>query len=151
MPESSALDSLSFRHRRFVEEYVIDFNGLQAAIRAGFARKAARSQASRLLTKANIQQAVAELAKIASTNAELTVERVVQEIARICFADVRQLYGKNGRVLDANELDPDTAAAVAGIKVGEVQITRRRRTSIKNYTKEYKFCSKTEALSLPAP
>ena len=45
---------LTARQSRFVEEYVKDCNGAQAAIRAGYSEKAAKEQASRLLTNANI-------------------------------------------------------------------------------------------------
>jgi len=47
---------LSEKQKRFCEEYTVDFNGLQAAIRAGYSEKTANQQASRLLTKVNIQQ-----------------------------------------------------------------------------------------------
>jgi phage terminase small subunit len=47
------------RQARFVKEYALDHNGAQAAIRAGYSPKTARSQAQRLLTKDNIRQALA--------------------------------------------------------------------------------------------
>lgn len=49
------------RHERFCQEYVIDYNGTQAAIRAGYKEKNARSQASALLTNPNILTRVREL------------------------------------------------------------------------------------------
>lgn len=55
----AALDNK--RHERFCQEYVVDYNGTQAAIRAGYKEKSARSQASELLTNPNILSRVREL------------------------------------------------------------------------------------------
>jgi phage terminase small subunit len=52
--------SLTPKQRRFTEEYLLDLNGVQAAIRAGYSLPTAAAQASRLLTKANVQDAVAD-------------------------------------------------------------------------------------------
>lgn len=49
------------RYERFCQEYVVDYNGAQAAIRAGFKEGSARQQAARLLTNANILSRVREL------------------------------------------------------------------------------------------
>ena len=49
------------RYERFCQEYVVDYNGTQAAIRAGYKEKNARSQASALLTNPNILARVREL------------------------------------------------------------------------------------------
>lgn len=47
--------SLTIRQTRFIDEYLIDYNGTQAAIRAGYSKLAAKEQASRLLTNANVK------------------------------------------------------------------------------------------------
>ena len=49
------------KHERFCQEYLIDLNGKQAAIRTGYSEATAAAQASRLLTNVNIQERVAEL------------------------------------------------------------------------------------------
>ena len=51
---------LNSRQAAFISEYLIDRNGAQAAIRAGYSPKAAKEQASRLLTNANIRRAIAQ-------------------------------------------------------------------------------------------
>ena len=53
--------ALNARHKRFADEYVIDLNGARAAIAAGYKEKTARITASKLLTKANIQQYISDL------------------------------------------------------------------------------------------
>jgi len=49
------------KRRRFVEEYRVDWNATQAAIRAGYSPRSARQHASYLLTKHDIQEALAEV------------------------------------------------------------------------------------------
>ena len=52
--------NLSPKQTRFVEEYLIDLNATQAAIRAGYSSKSARAIASQNLTKLDIQEAIAK-------------------------------------------------------------------------------------------
>ena len=49
------------RQELFVAEYIVDLNATQAAIRAGYSRKTARSQGQRLLTNVDIQNAIREV------------------------------------------------------------------------------------------
>ena len=61
---------LTIRQARFVEEYLVCGSGAEAARRAGYRPRAARQQASRLLTKANIRGEIdrkrAEIAEVAT-------------------------------------------------------------------------------------
>ena len=57
------------KQRRFADEYLIDTNGTQAAIRAGYSKKSARQIADQLLSKLDIRQYIDErLEQIASEN-----------------------------------------------------------------------------------
>jgi len=55
--------SLNDRQRRFIDEYLIDMNATQAAIRAGYSERTARSQGQRLLTHVDIKRAIDERMK----------------------------------------------------------------------------------------
>ena len=61
MTKESAVDRLTSRQRHFAEEYVVDFNGRQAAIRAGYSLASASSVASRNTSRPDIQAAIREL------------------------------------------------------------------------------------------
>lgn len=50
--------ALSYKQQRFVAEYLKDFNGSQAAIRAGYSERSSRSTASELLTNPNVSAAI---------------------------------------------------------------------------------------------
>lgn len=74
---------LSARQAAFVREYLVDGNGTQAAIRAGYSKKTANEQASRLLAKNNIREAVAagqqKIAEATETEAEWVRRRLREE------------------------------------------------------------------------
>ena len=111
------MSKLTAKQRRFVEEYLIDLNATQAAIRAGYSEKAARIQGCENLTKPNIQSAIAEAQKARSDRTEVTADMVVKELARIGFSDLRNMLTPNGSLLDPQDWDDDTAAAISSIEV----------------------------------
>ena len=71
---------------RFCEEYMIDLNATQAAIRAGYSPKTAREQAPRLLANVSIQNRIAQLQAEQSRRTGVSADRVVRELAKIAFA-----------------------------------------------------------------
>ena len=68
------------RHERFCQEYLVDLNGTQAAIRAGYKGKSAPSQASALLTNPNVLARVGELRKEQRERLALNADFVVLEL-----------------------------------------------------------------------
>lgn len=82
---------LTPKQQRFVDEYLVDLNGTQAAARAGYSTRTANEQAARLLAKASIQAAVqAGRASLAAT-AHADAERVISDAWLIATADPREL------------------------------------------------------------
>lgn len=82
------LSKLSAKQRIFCEEFVIDGNGTQAAIRAGYSKAAAKEQASRSLTNVNVSAYVNHLRSIAAKATGITAQRILEEYAKIAFADL---------------------------------------------------------------
>ena len=70
--------NLTPKQQRFVEEYLIDLNATQAAIRAGYSEKTAKEIGSENLTKPNIAKAIEEAQESLSNKTQLTVDMVVQ-------------------------------------------------------------------------
>ena len=66
------------KHERFCQEYIIDLNGTKAYERTYGKVKAARVQASKLLSKANIQARIAELKEIRSERTVITQDMVLR-------------------------------------------------------------------------
>jgi phage terminase small subunit len=110
---------LNSKQLRFIDEYLIDFNASQAAIRAGYSKKTAGSIGFNLLKKAEIQQAIKAKQRELANKAGITRERIVAEVARIAFADVRRLFKSDGTLKPVQEIDDDTAGALAGVDVVE--------------------------------
>jgi phage terminase small subunit len=113
---------LNSRQEAFWREWLIDRNGTQAAIRAGYSPKAAHSTAHALLRHPKIQERIAEALAEVQTRMDVTLERVVQEYARIAFADIRQLFRPDGTLVPVHELTDDAAAALQAFDTDEIRI-----------------------------
>lgn len=107
---------LTPKQQRFVEEYLIDLNATQAAIRAGYSPETAYSIGSENLKKPEIATAIEAARKNLSETSGITLERVQKEYARLAFLDIRKAFDEEGRLKPIHELDDDTAAAIAGIE-----------------------------------
>lgn len=80
---------LTDKQARFCEEYLIDLNATQAAIRAGYSEKTANRIASELLSKLDIQEKIAELKAERSKRTEITQDSFIQELAAVARAEVK--------------------------------------------------------------
>lgn len=77
---------LTAKQQRFCDEYLIDLNATQAAIRAGYSKKTANEQGARLLVNVSIQKKISELQKEREKRTEITQDSVLHELALIAFA-----------------------------------------------------------------
>lgn len=111
---------LSPKQRRFVEEYLVDLNATQAAIRAGYSGKRADAQGWENLRKPEIAQAIAQAQAARSARTAITADRVLFELARLAFVDVRRFYDTNGCLKKLSDLDDDTASALASVETREI-------------------------------
>ena len=73
------------KQKRFVEEYLIDLNATQAAIRAGYSPDTAKSIGSENLTKPDIRAAVDKAEAERSRRTGINQDRVIREIAKLAF------------------------------------------------------------------
>jgi phage terminase small subunit len=136
--------ALTPKQQRFVDEYLIDLNATQAAIRAGYSKKTAQEQSARLLSNVMVQQRVQEQMKAREQRTGITQDRVLKELARIAFFDIRKLYHADGSLKRPDELDDDAAAVLSGIDVTEMGGNDGPVT----LTKKAKVFDKTAALTL---
>ena len=77
---------LTAKQQRFCDEYLIDLNATQAAIRAGYSPKTAEQLAYQLLQKTSVQNHISELQKKREERTEITQDSVLHELALIAFA-----------------------------------------------------------------
>jgi phage terminase small subunit len=144
------LTSLEPKQIKFCQEYLVDFNGTQAAIRAGYSKRSAKEQAARLLTKDHVQAYLSAKKEKISNKLEITQERTMREIAAIAFQDARKYFDENGQLIPIHLLDDEAAAALAGMDIDELfEFSDGEKRQI-GITKKIKRFDKTKALEMLA-
>jgi len=140
-------------HELFAQEYAKHHSSRKAAMAIGLHPNGG----NRLLQRPEIQKRVDQLADMAFSKENITAFRVIRELARIAFADPRGLTDEHGCYLPLHELDDDTAAVIAGVKVaieggkrgklkrGHAEEGNEEETEL-TVVKDYKMVGKTEAL-----
>lgn len=111
---------LNAKQQRFVEEYLVDLNATQAAIRAGYSAKTANEQGARLLANVSVAAAVSEAQQARSERTEITQDMVLRELGKIGFANMQDYMrvGADGDpYLDFSGLSRDQAAALIEVTV----------------------------------
>ena len=77
------MSELEEKQKMFCKEYLVDFNGTQAAIRAGYSKKTANEQASRLLAKVNVQTYLKKLIEKRNERTKITQDEVIADIIKV--------------------------------------------------------------------
>ena len=134
-------DNLTVKQRMFVEEYLIDLNATQAAIRAGYSAKTADQQGSRMLANVKVQQAIAEHMAERSRRTGVNQDRVVLELAKIAFVRMTDVVDSNGRI--RHDASADDLSCIESIKYKESD--NEFGGSVE---REVKIASKMKALEL---
>lgn len=144
---------LNEKQQRFVDEYLVDLNATQAAIRAGYSSNRASEIGYQLLHKTTVAAAVARAQAERSRRTGIIADRVLRELARVAFLDPAKVIN-----MDTAEVLPDVTeddrAVISGVKVkyiphkdydddGEPVI----ETAIE---REVKFADKLKALDMLA-
>ena len=104
------------KQKRFVEEYLIDLNATQAAIRAGYSPDTAKSIGSENLTKPDIQARIAKAMAERSRRTGVNADRVIMELAKIAFVNASDVIDADTATVKADALPEDTAA-IQSVKV----------------------------------
>lgn len=136
---------LNEKQAAFVREYVKDFNATQAAVRAGYSAKSAPVNGPRLLANAGIQKAIEKMKVAVCARAELTTDRIVQELERIAFGNLKNSvdWDSGGTSIKASsDLPDDVSATIMAIEEDEHETTSptgathtRRKVKVKHYDK----------------
>lgn len=133
---------LTEKQQRFVDEYLIDLNATQSAIRAGYSAKRASEIGYQLLQKTTVQTAIAEKMAERSRRVGINQDRVIMELAKIALVNIRDVVNTENATLLPDAGREDTAA---------IQSVKVKRTISDNMTieeREIKMADKTRALEL---
>lgn len=134
--------TLTPKQQRFVEEYLVDLNGTQAAIRAGYSPKGASVQACRLLALAKVQAAIQAGREALSRRTEITADAVLKELAKIGFADIRNIFREDGSLMAPTDMPDEIACAVASVEV----VTVSKGEGMVEHVAKVKLADKRAAL-----
>ena len=106
---------LTPKQRRFVDEYLIDLNATQAAIRAGYSPKYADREGHRLVENSRVSAAIDKAKAERSRRTGITADRVLQELAKIAFVNAADVIGNDGSLIHG--AGRDDTAAIQSVKV----------------------------------
>ena len=107
---------MTHKQKLFVEEYLIDLNATQAAIRAGYSPKSANEQGARLLANVSISSAVAVALAERSKRTGINADRIIQELAKLAFINPIDVINMESASINTDASRDDTAA-IASVKV----------------------------------
>lgn len=104
------------KQKLFCEEYPIDLNATQAAIRAGYSPESAGSIGSELLKKPEIRARIDKMMAERSKRTGINADRVLQELGKIAFVNAADVIDMNNATVK-DGADRDDTAAIASVKV----------------------------------
>lgn len=128
---------LTDKQKLFVDEYLIDLNAKQAAIRAGYSVKTAEQIGYQMLQKTSVSDAIAQAMAMRSRRTGITADRVLNELAKIGFANAADIINFGSATVQ-EDADRDDTACIQSIKVKTIptedgEITERE---VKLYDKK---------------
>lgn len=129
---------LTAKQKRFCDEYLIDLNATQAAIRAGYSPKTACEQASRLLANVKVQDEIAIEMAERSKRTGINQDRVLMEIAKMAFVNIDDVIDLNTAQVKQTATKEDLAC-IQSVKIKPTEFGTER---------EIKLCDKKSNLEL---
>lgn len=143
--------ALTPKQKIFADEYLIDLNATRA-YKVAYPRvkneETAAAAGARLLRNVKVVEYVQKRMDERAQRTEITQDRVLQELAKLGFFDIRKLFDDSGKPLDITGLDDDTAACIAGLEVMDVYEGTGEDKEFAGYVKKYKLSDKLKALEL---
>ena len=139
---------ISEKAKRFAEEYLVDLNATQAAIRAGYAPGSAGVTGSKLLKSANVKSIVDAAMKERGERTSITADAVLQELWRIARSDITKALDGRGCLLPIGEMPPEAKAAIASLDTEEVFEGQGEERVQVGVSRKLRNWDKTKALEL---
>ena len=133
---------LTTKQKCFIEEYLLDLNATQAAIRAGYSARNADKISSELMGKTRVSEAIKEKMAERSRRTGINQDRVIQELARVAFVNPQNVIDtETGKIKP--EASEDDLACIQSVKVKKTETART--TTVE---REVKLADKMKALEL---
>lgn len=139
---------LTAKQELFCQEYLIDLNATQAAIRAGYSENSAKEQGCENLTKPNIQERISELNQARQEATGINQKRVLEELAKVAFGDISNIFDESGALLNIHDIDPEVRGMIASVKSYEEKAVLGEETITQGTNREVKCWDKLKALEM---
>jgi phage terminase small subunit len=124
---------LTPKQEKFCQEYIVDLNGTQSAIRAGYSVKAAYSTADKLLKNLDVQAKIAQLRQNQIARTEISADLVLQEYSDIATFRIEDVVTFDGSQLSFKPMTEWTSAARAA--VSSIELDKNGNIKIKTNSK----------------
>lgn len=132
------------KQKDFAQEYIKDFNAVQAAIRAGYSTSTAHTYASKLLKRSEIQREISALMQALPQESGVTPAFVVKELARIAGFDPVNILSADGSIKELALWPDGDTRVIASVDVQEV----KERGQVVGIVKKVRVWDKIKALEL---
>ena len=136
---------LSLRQEKFIFEYLSNgLNATNAAMVAGYSSKSAEVTASRLLRNAMVKQKISEFGNNLAESSGITVLRVIDELRKIAFGTIDQIFDDWAVLKPFDELSEDAKSQIQQIRF---KVTKRSDSEEVEYI-QIKCHNKLRALGM---
>ena len=130
------------KQKLFCEEYMIDLNGTQAAIRAGYSPDTAYSIASELLKNPEVRARIDAEMATRSRRTGINADRVIRELARVAFVNAPDVLDVTNATVKAGATADDTAV------IASVKVKRKSGADFEEVEREIRLADKLKALEI---
>ena len=130
------------KQKKFVEEYLIDLNATQAAIRAGYSPDTAGSIGSENLKKPEIRVRIEKAMAERSKRTGINQDRIIEELAKIALLNPKNLINFEEATVKEEATEEDLAA------ISSVRVKCFPTKDGEGIEREIKMYDKAKALEL---
>jgi phage terminase small subunit len=139
---------LAPRQKLFCEEYLIDLNATQAALRAGYSEKTAHSQGPRLLENVEVKAYLAEAMAARAQRTQIDADYVLRRLVEIDQMDVADIVTDDGALRPIREWPKVWRQFISGLEISEIFSSGGEEKALASILKKVKWPDKLKNLEL---
>ena len=139
-------DKLTDKQAKFVDEYLIDLNATQAALRAGYSKDTSYAIGFENLKKLEIQTAIQKRQKELKESTQITQERILKEESCLAFSDFEDLFSPDGTTIAPRDIPEHLRRAISGVEIIERWVKGRDDEPEKEVKYKYRLWDKGRSL-----
>jgi phage terminase small subunit len=144
-PKKKKAGKLTVKQKKFAKLYAATGNGAAAARAAGYSKRSDDEIAAENLRKPQVRKAIHEALEESLAKAQLKSDHVIEQLRRIAFSDISEIYHDNGLLKHPVEMSDEARVAIAGVETTEILGPFGAKLGEK---KKLKIADKTKALEL---